>query len=113
MKKSEIYNDKIRKITSDILYDIKTAIGNARGGFIAFPTSDKEEEDKVYVDAYVDSSGMAEPCVVGSLEFKSGEYYVNLWQDYVGGWSVALSEFPITALLTILSFVEQEGYVID
>lgn len=91
--------DKIEKVISD------------NDGFIAFPTSDEEEENKVRVHAHVDMSGNMELCVVGSLLKKVDGVVANLSDNFCGQWELGLAELSIESLGEILTYLELEGYI--
>lgn len=106
------YYNLVHDLKEDIAKDIKTIV-KENGGKIAFPNPTSEEtiEEKVYVQAHVDSSGNTEPCVVDSIEIvePSVYVYVNLWQDFVQGtWRVELTELGIEALLEIYEHIAEE-----
>ena len=103
------YYNLVHDLKADIVRDIKTIV-EEQGGFVAFPTSDEEEEEKVRVQAHVDSvSEDTESAVVGSIEITpNNKCQVNLWKDYIGGWSIELSELSIDGVLTIYDRLTEE-----
>jgi hypothetical protein len=102
-----LYAEELKKLKKNIINSITYAIGSkdSKNMFFAFPTSEAEIEEQVWVDAHVDTTGGTQPCRVGSVAVKGGECYAYLTDDFVGQWEINLKELPIEALLTILEAI--------
>lgn len=111
MKISLYFSDRIKNLKCDLIRAITSAVlGNK--GFIAFPTSDEEEEDKVVIDAHVDMSGQTEPCTIGSVAINHNlNAEVNMSDRFFGHWTLEVTELSIESLFSIVEYLDKNGYV--
>jgi hypothetical protein len=111
MIKSNYYLDKLNAVKAEMRRAIESAITNAEGFFLAFPTSYDEDEDKVFINAHLDTSGNTEPCLVGSVCLTDGNFVVNLSDNFCGHWTLALTELSAEDLQKIIESLEKSGYL--
>lgn len=112
MIKSNYYLDKMNAVKAEMRRAIESAITNAKGFFLAFPTNDDEVEDEVFVNAHLDTSGNTEPCLVGSVCLEGGNFVVNLSDTFCGHWTIGLTELAAEDLQKIIESLEKNGYLV-
>lgn len=111
MKISLDFSERINKVKRDLIHTITSAVLDNEG-FVAFPTSDEEEEDKVRIDAHVDMSGQTEPCTIGSVAINhNGKTEVNMSDRFFGHWTLEVTELSIESLFSIVEYLDKNGYV--
>ena len=111
MIKSNYFLDKMNAVKAEMRRAIETAITNASGFFLAFPTNDDEVEDEVFVNAHLDTSGNTEQCLVGSICLENTNFVINLSDTFCGHWTLGLSELSVEDLQKIIEYLEKEGYL--
>ena len=111
MIKSNYFLDKMNALKAEMRRAIETAITNAKGFFIAFPTNDEEVEDEVFVNAHLDTSGNTELCLVGSICLENTNFVINLSDTFCGHWTLGLSELSVDDLQKIIEYLEKEDYL--
>lgn len=105
MKISLDYSERINKLKCDLIHTITFAVLDNEG-FVAFPTSDEEEEDKVMIDAHVDI------CTIGSVAINhNGKTEVNMSDRFFGHWTLEVTELSIESLFSIVEYLDKNGYV--
>lgn len=112
MIKSNYYLDKMNAVKAEMRRAIESAITNAKGFFLAFPTNDDEVEDEVFVNAHLDTSGNTEQCLVGSICLENGSFVINLSDTFCGHWTLGLTELSAEDLQKIIESLEKNGYLV-